>query len=123
MLRKKNYCNQLKGRIGENAAADFFRSRGYLIIERNYRNRLGEIDLIAKKKHILVFIEVKARTSTNYGRPEEAVTVVKQKKIKRTALAYMQEKRIKDAEFRFDVIGVMFDSYSAVKINHIPNAF
>lgn len=123
MLTRKKCYKQLRGRSGEDITAHFLRSRGYVIVERNYRNRLGEIDLIATKEDLLVFIEVKTRTSTAYGLPQEAVTLVKQKKIRRTALAYMQNKCIEDADIRFDVVGIIIDNDSGPQIHHITDAF
>lgn len=123
MLTGEKRYKQVRGRSGEDITAHFLRSRGYVIVERNYRNRLGEIDLIATKEDLLVFIEVKTRTSTAYGLPQEAVTPVKQKKIRRTALAYMQNKCIEDADIRFDVVGIIIDNDAGPQIHHITDAF
>jgi putative endonuclease len=112
-----------KGKAGEDIAAAFLNARGYDIVERNHRNRMGEIDLILKRKGVLIFVEVKTRTSTAYGLPQEAVTGIKQEKIRKTALAYMQDNGLEDAEIRFDVVAIMLENGSGSRIQHIPGAF
>lgn len=95
------------GRLGEEQAVRFLQKKGVRILERNFQDRNGEIDLIAEEDGVLLFIEVKYRRSSRYGEPEEAVTVEKQRKISRTALYYLhrtQEGR--QTPMRFDVISV-----------------
>lgn len=77
------------GEIGENMAADLLREKGYAILERNYRCKSGEIDIIAEKYGELCFVEVKTRQGFNYGRPCEAITEEKKKHIRRTAREYI----------------------------------
>lgn len=95
-----------RGREAEQAAADYLQSRGYEILARNYRTREGEIDIIAKLERILVFVEVKYRAGVRCGLPREAVTVQKQRKIARAALAYLCEPGMADLTARFDVVEV-----------------
>lgn len=118
------YLNQEKGKIGENLACQYLEKNNYKIIERNFRCRQGEIDIIAcdKIKNELVFVEVKTRSSLKYGRPSEAVEKVKQKHIKNVAQYYCYKKKIKDTEIRFDVIEVFLNN-SNYKIEHIEQAF
>lgn len=125
MLFKSSRSNNDKGAVGESVAAEFFRSIGFQILERNYRNRSGEIDLIAKKGKLLVFIEVKSRSSEQYGLPQEAVTFSKQKKIRDVALFYLQKKGLNDndLEIRFDVVAIMLDGSKVRDLRHIPEAF
>jgi putative endonuclease len=107
------------GLQGQKTAEEYLLSNGYLILERNYRIRSGEIDIIAQEKSsgYIVFAEVKYRGSVSFGFPCEAVGKTKQKKIINTAMHYIQ-KRQKSCDFRFDVIEVLGES-----VNHIENAF
>ena len=119
--------NKSVGDFGETSACTYLKHRGYKILERNYRNRGGEIDIIVEKGSYVVFVEVKTRNSEDFGAPSEAVNAVKQQKIANTAMAYIMQHR-PDNDFRFDVIEVMykksvFGGFKTVKVNHIENAF
>lgn len=105
------------GQKGENIATRYLRLRLYKILERNYRRKTGEIDIIAKKGGYIIFIEVKYRNNTNKGLPREAVTPFKQRQIKRTAEMYILENKL-DCNMRFDVIEIL-----GKKVEHIKNAF
>lgn len=109
------------GKTGETIAANFLIDKDYYILERNFRNRTGEIDIIALKGDTLIFIEVKTRTSINYGYAYEAVNKKKQKKIIKTAFYYIKFNRMKGYQLRFDIIEVYLGKTN--KINHIENAF
>lgn len=111
-------------RAGENAAVVFLGSKRYKIIERNYRDRSGEVDIIAldKEKDTICFIEVKTRQSDRFGLPEEAVDSRKQKKISRTALLYLKEKKLLDKKARFDVVSVNYQEETP-SLNLIKDAF
>lgn len=111
---------QDKGRRGEALAERFLTSQGYTVLQRRYRRRGGEIDLICQEGDGLVFVEVKARTSTRYGTPAEAVDRRKQTALTQTALAYMQQMQRQDVPCRFDVIEVNLDNG---QIRHIKDAF
>lgn len=92
----------------EEAAAAFLKEQGYEILERNYRDRRGEIDIIARDGRYFVFVEVKYRKSTHHGYPEEAVHTGKQEKIRRTAAYYLYTHRLgEETPCRFDVVSVM----------------
>lgn len=91
-------------------------------MERNYRCRYGEIDLIAKDGETIVFIEVKSRRTASFGDPEESVSQAKQRKISTVALYYLEDKGLYDRPARFDVVSV-FASSSEQKITLIPDAF
>ena len=106
------------GAAGEQIARDFLAGKGAKILEMNYRRPTGEIDIIARHKKVLLFVEVKRRSSLRFGRPSEAVDRAKRGHILRTAALYMQEKRLGDAPVRFDVIEILPD-----EIRHIENAF
>lgn len=112
--------NKIKGNYGEKIARDYLISNKYFILESNFKNNLGEIDIISKKENTIVFVEVKSRSNINYGYPYEAVNLRKQNKIIKVAKSYIKNKSLKDSQFRFDVIEVYL---SNKKINHIENAF
>ncbi len=99
--------NRKLGQEQEEKAADILERMGYKILSRNYRCRLGEIDLIAKEKNTLVFVEVKYREKNISGTPEEAVTFQKQRRISKTAAWYLAEKNLPmDTPSRFDVVAI-----------------
>ncbi|PLX67523.1 MAG: YraN family protein [Denitrovibrio sp.] len=106
----------LFGNKGEKKATDFLKKKGYKLLDKNYRCKYGEIDIIMEIGDILVFIEVKARSSEKYGLGYESVTTSKQEKLLKTAQTYMSENGERAA--RFDVVSIDGD-----KITHIENAF
>lgn len=115
--------NVQKGRKGELASKSYMVNRGYIILDLNYRNKIGEIDIIAldKKREILVFIEVKTRTNQTYGRACEAVNRKKQKKIVNCSKIYIRERNYLNYQPRYDIIEVYLDKN--IKINHLENSF
>ena len=110
--------NKLKGDFGEEKAAKYLKRQKYKIIKRNFKNQLGEIDIIARQKDVVVFVEVKTRTDESFGFAAEAVDSKKQQKIRNVALLYTQKHNI--SNFRFDVVEVYIKDD---RINHIINAF
>lgn len=114
--------NHTTGKHGEELAERYLSDKGYETITRNYRCRFGEIDIIATKANIIIFVEVKTRTHQRYGLPRESVTYSKQRVIIKTAQQYIQRYKIKNTLFRFDVIEVYYDEHP-IKIIHIDNAF
>ena len=111
------------GRAGEAAAVDFLKRNGYKIIQRNYKNKLGEIDIIAKDNNVLCFIEVKTRTNFNYGYPQEAITFTKQKKINKVAMSYLKLYNLLNTSARFDIISVVLNNQNKFDIELIKDAF
>jgi len=107
---------------GQQEAEAFLLAKGYKILERNYRVRGGEIDLIAQRKEYIVFIEVKLRSGVGYGYPRESVGAVKQRKIIKTAMQYIAVHGLDNQDFRFDVVEVLSRD-KHVEISHIENAF
>ena len=103
---------------GEMIAADYLAGIGARVIDRNVSIAGAEIDIIAIIENTIVFIEVKRRTTLRYGRPSEAVTPAKMRRIIRAATMYMATHRISDRPVRFDVIEIL-----PGEINHIPGAF
>jgi putative endonuclease len=110
------------GRTGEELAAAHLKGIKYKIIERNYRCPLGEMDIIAREKGNLVFVEVKTRATKDFGGPAAAVNERKQRQLSRVALMYLNQKRLKDIAARFDVVAVDL-SGSKPRIEVIQNAF
>jgi putative endonuclease len=102
----------------ESKAVEYLKQRGFKIIERNYKSRFGEIDVIAKDGEDLVFIEVKYRTSDSFGHPGEFVDALKQKKIIKSALEFVKFKKYEGKNIRFDVVNIEPD-----KIEHLKSAF
>lgn len=113
-----NFFNKKEGAIGEFDAKSYLEKKKYKILQTNYKNKIGEIDLIAKDGEYIVFVEVKNRSSLAFGRPAEAVDERKQYKIRRVAQGYLHEKHLYDVPCRFDVIEVLGE-----EINHIKDAF
>ena len=99
--------NLYLGKSGEKLAVEFLEKNGYKIWERNYRTKLGEIDIIAKDKDTICFIEVKSRTSDRLGSPAESVLGFKQRRISRAALVYLKEKNLLNNKARFDLVSVI----------------
>jgi len=111
-----------KGRLGEDAAATFLTKEGYKIVERNFRCPLGEIDIVAVDKGVLVFVEVKTRSSNKFGLPEEAVNRRKQHQMAKTAQFYISRKKLFNSPARFDVVAVIL-SGEKIEVRVIRNAF
>lgn len=106
------------GAEGESIVRDYLTGQGYVVLDMNYRRGPGEIDVIAQKGEMMVFVEVKRRSSARFGRPSEAVTPQKRSRIVRTAMLYLHEKHLDDAPARFDVVEL-----TPGRINHIMAAF
>ena len=105
-----------EGAYYENLVAEYLKTQGYEILEKNYRCRIGEIDLIAKEGETLVFVEVKYRRDDKMGNPKKAVNLKKQKKISMTASYYlMRECGRMDIPCRFDVAAVLGEQIEVVK--------
>ncbi len=108
------------GLKGEAIAINYLKKKGYKILQRNYRTKFGEIDVIASKDDVMVFIEVKTRSTDLFGAPEDAVTRQKQERIKKAALYYLKDfKTI--PPLRFDVISI--ELKPEPRIEHIEYAF
>jgi putative endonuclease len=108
--RPKPTARQGLGRTGERLAADALMSKGYCILERNFRCRQGEIDLVAEDEQDLIFVEVKARRGVSFGLPEDALTMRKQRKLMEVASYYLDLHACSDRSWRIDVVAVQFSS-------------
>jgi putative endonuclease len=115
------------GAKGEEIAVRYLKSKGYRIVERNYRIRFGEIDIIAEQEDDLVFIEVKTRSDTLFGSPLESVTVQKQKQLSKVALEYINKQGCHNRPARFDVVGILLqegsNTFQDAAIELLQNAF
>lgn len=113
---------KLLGITGEQAAVRFLKKNGCKILEKNYRNTFGEIDIIAFDKDVIVFVEVKTRQAGGNISPKEAVTVGKQKTISKVAESWLKTKKRTGSKARFDVIAIVLDK-KAKRIEWVKNAF
>ncbi|GAC1348043.1 MAG: hypothetical protein NVSMB23_28340 [Myxococcales bacterium] len=110
------------GDAGEGAAAEHLAAQGYRIVARNHRCRLGEVDLVAEAGDLLVFVEVRTRTTDLFGAPEETVTARKQARVVRAARDFLARWRGPERGARFDVISVV-DAEGGARVVHFPGAF
>jgi putative endonuclease len=116
-LREKSF-----GAWGEDLALRYLTRRGYELVERNYRTRYGEIDLILRKDDLLVFVEVKLRRGTRFGDPLEAVTIHKQTTLRSLAEQYLSDRDPDFDTLRFDVVGILIDK-DKPRLHHVEDAF
>ena len=107
-----------KGKAAEEKAASYLKSLGYKILEKNFHSRFGEIDIIARDGNTLVFVEVRSKSYSSFGTPEETISKSKAKKIIKTAQLYIQIKNPSFEDVRFDIISILHNN-----ISHIKNAF
>ena len=121
-MRGMQNKQQQYGERSEALAAWYLKKNGYKIIEQNYRNQLGEIDIIAKEKKTIVFVEVKSRRSIRYGNPKWAVTPKKQRKISMVALYYLKTTKQTNSKARFDVVSI-YSNRDEPQIEIVKNAF
>lgn len=111
------------GREGEEVAAAYLESKGFIILDRNYFFEKAEVDIVAFDQQQIIFVEVKCRSGTYYGRPEEYVTPQKEKLIKKAAEAWVYERKMETALVRFDIISVVQAKKKAPDITHFEDAF
>ncbi|MFQ5733261.1 MAG: YraN family protein [Planctomycetaceae bacterium] len=120
----RGLLNRVFGNRGERTAARYLRRQGLKILHRQYRDRLGEIDLIARDGDWLVFVEVKTRKSNAAGSPAEAVTFTKQQQLTKLALAYLKRYNLLEHAARFDVVAIIWpEGRGKPEITHYRNAF
>ncbi|MBO5478323.1 MAG: YraN family protein [Clostridia bacterium] len=112
------YQRHETGKLGEDLACRYLQNQGYKILERNFKARQGEIDIIAMDKKELVFIEVKTRTNINYGKPVEAVGSKKQKHLIKTVEYYLYSRNLENEFIRIDVIEIYL-YHNKYRVNHI----
>ncbi|MCK4925720.1 YraN family protein [Candidatus Aerophobetes bacterium] len=114
---------RITGKRGEAAAIRFLKKRGYSILDTNYRCRSGEIDIVAREKDSIVFVEVKTRTSIEFGLPEESLSTRKMAHLTKVALTYLSHRSIKGASCRFDVVSVLMKGQDIRSIRLTKDAF
>ena len=112
-----------KGDRGEDLATMYLENKGLTILERNYRFDKAEVDIVAHNGREIIFVEVKLRSSVNYGYPEDAVTEEKKKQIFKAAEAWLYERKMDGSPARFDVVSIISKSKTEHKIKHFENAF
>ena len=122
LRRGRRLKDKSPGAWGEDLALRYLIQHGYTLLERNYRTRRGEIDLIVRKDDLLVFVEVKLRRQTAFGDPLEAVTYRKRNTIRSVAEHYLYTRNPPFDTLRFDVIGILADR-TEVRLHHIEDAF
>jgi putative endonuclease len=113
---------QLFGKTGESIAVKRLTALGYIILEKNFRAKPGEIDIIAKDKETIVFVEVKARRTKSFGNAKYAITPGKQRKISMAALTYLKQKNMMKNKARFDVVIIHSNSNDRT-VEIVKNAF
>jgi putative endonuclease len=111
------------GERGEEIAVAFLQGQKFTIVERNFRCKGGEVDIIARDGKTLVFVEVKARRNLSFGPPQLAVTPFKQRQISKAALTWLAQKKKFGASARFDVVAILIPDHAVPVIDHIRNAF
>lgn len=117
------FFNKITGNIGESLACDYLTKQKMKIVKTNYKNKIGEIDIIAKDNETIVFIEVKTRASLKFGLPREAITKSKRETIKKVAISYLKSNNLLDkVPVRFDCIEIVGDERD-YEINHLKNIF
>lgn len=115
---QKNFYKKLFGLKGELKAVDFLKANGFNIIEKNYKTKFGEADVICEQNGELYFVEVKTRSNTDYGTPADAVNYKKQEKYKKIALYYLTVNNLQNVNVNFSVIEILNGN-----INFIKEAF
>jgi putative endonuclease len=114
--------NREKGNLGEDIAVDYLLNKGFEIVKRNFHyGKIGEIDIVAKDKNCMVFVEVKARNSFKYGTGLDAITPSKQRQMVVVAKGYIQINKVQNIDLRFDVISIDM-SAKPPQVIHIENA-
>jgi len=122
-MRTVDHRRQL-GQLGEQAAARYLIANGYHLLERNWRCRLGEIDLVATREDQIIFIEVRTRAGSRFGSGAESVDHRKQAKLRQLALVYLREKGLsQEVKLRFDVVSIQLLEDGRYEIDHIRHAF
>ena len=112
------------GSFGEALARDYLISKGYKILNMNFRNKFGEIDIICKKNNLLIFCEIKSRYSNSFGYPIESITCYKPKQIIKLSELYLISKKYYNFNVRYDIIEVIFNTITSSHIiNHVQDAF
>lgn len=111
------------GKKGEDRAAEHLQSKGYIILDRNYRFMRAEVDIVAASNREIVFVEVKTRRTKTFGKPEDSVDDTKKKQLFKVAEAWLHERRMEGSPVRFDVVSIMNPGSTEERIHHFEGAF
>jgi putative endonuclease len=111
------------GRAGEQLAADYLQDNGLAVLARNWRCRLGEIDIVGTDGRTVVFCEVKTRSGVDYGAPLDAVSPDKVRRLRELAKAWLDEQRLQGCPVRFDVVSILWPPGRPARIEHLEGAF
>lgn len=118
------FASKALGDRGEQIAREYLEGKGYKILDVNFRNKIGELDIVAKEAGCVVFVEVKTRQSLQCGQPHESVHQLKIRKIGQLAQSYLKFKfNSVEVYARFDVVSILMEEGCPSKIEHIKNAF
>lgn len=115
-MNKKDF-----GKLGEDIAVNYLKNKGYKIIEKNFRTRFGEIDIICEKDNSIIFIEVRTKRNSSLLSPEESITKRKIENYKKLALEYLINSKRKYKNIKFDFLGIEYKSEKDFKLNYIEN--
>ena len=115
--------NLTLGTRGEEIAVAYLKGKKFTIVERNFRCKAGEVDIVARDGRTFVFVEVKTRSTLSFGPPQASVTTFKQRQISKAALTWLAKNRLHEAAARFDVIAILLRDHEVPQIDHIRNAF
>jgi putative endonuclease len=115
-------AKKVLGNIGEIKACEYLESEGYLLVEKNFRCAFGEIDIIAIRENVISFVEVKARSGSTYGEPQESINSLKKRKIKNTASYYLGLKKLNGFDVSFDVVTLKI-SDKKFMLQHFKSCF
>jgi len=113
---------KISGKEGEEIAVKYLEEKGYQVLARNYRVKRQEIDIIAQAKEVCVFVEVKSRSSSDFGFPEDFLSPQQEGRIRNAATYYLAEQNIIAKDIRFDIISILV-SEKAIEIEHFEDAF
>jgi putative endonuclease len=123
-MNKDKLSRKMLGTIGENLAFNHLQEMNWRMLERNWRCRTGEIDIIAMDGETLVIIEVRTRSSTSFGTPQESIHALKQNKVRETAQVYANRYKLLHLQQRFDVVSIVTDKEGRLQtLEHLSNAF
>lgn len=123
MSEHPNKMNRKRGSEAEELACAYLESKGWRILERNYFFERSEVDIVAYDDRAIVFVEVKMRSNTRFGQPEEFVTEEKVKHVFKAAEAWMYERKMDGSPMRFDIVGILQTGNEAPEFKHIEDAF
>lgn len=113
---------KISGKKGEETAVKFLEGKGYEIVARNYRVKRQEIDIVAKEKDTYIFVEVKSRSSSDFGFPEDFVSPQQEGRIRNAAIHFLTEQNIEAKDIRFDVVSILVHEHD-IEIEHFEDAF